>query len=150
MDLRNLANTDLSAAMKLENSMPSSPMWFPVDATYQKKIIENGLNFGIFENDKLIGKVGFRSEEDSEYEVDGMIIREKYRNQGIGRKLLTYALNELIKKIHLKKIILFTHPENANAIALYQKFGFVTKELIPNKYGKGMHRIRMEKIIKTP
>lgn len=148
MQFHSLTLANLPAIMNLEHSIKPSASWFPVDADYQKRIIMRGLNFGVFDNGTLIGKVGFTSEKEDEFEVDGMIMKDKYRNQGIGQKLFSYALNELMNKTHPKKVTLFTHPDNSAAIALYQKFNFVTKELIPNKYGEGMHRIRMEKIIR--
>lgn len=132
--------------MELENSIPNSPMWFPVDTEYQKKLILSGLNFGMFDEEKLIGKVGFWSEKEGEYEVDGMILDKQYRHKGNGFTLFSYAEHELIRKKHLQKLLLFTHPDNLPAIALYKQIGFVTKELIPDKYGPGMDRIKMEKL----
>lgn len=147
MDLRSLSLEDLPAAMELENSMPGSPMWFPVDSEYQQKLIQNGLNFGMFDGNKLIGKVGFWSETEGEYEVDGMILAEKYRHQGNGFKLFSYAEKELISKKRPKKELLFTHPENIPAITLYEQVGFIKKGIIRDKYGPGKDRLKMEKLL---
>lgn len=147
MDFHPLTLKKLPAAMRLENSIKQSTAWFSADAQYQKNIIEKGLNFGAFEDGELIGKVGFWSELAGEFEVDGMIIDEKFRGKGVGKKLLTYALGQLIKKMHPKNIILFTHPKNTAAIALYSSFGFEKKEFIPNKYGPGYDRVKMEKVL---
>jgi ribosomal protein S18 acetylase RimI-like enzyme len=147
MDFRPLTLNDLTAAMALDNSIQTSPSWHPGPSKYQKSIIENGLNFGAFEKNVLIGKVGFNSIDENEFDIDNMIVAEKYQHQGIGKQLFSYALNELVNTKRPKKIILFTYPKNTGAISLYEQFGFVQKEIIQNKYGPGMHRVRMEKMM---
>jgi ribosomal protein S18 acetylase RimI-like enzyme len=147
MDFRPLSLEDLPAAIALDNSIQTSTTWHPGPSEYQKSMIENGLNFGAFEHETLVGKVGFNVTNTDEFEVNNMIIDPHHHREGIGKHLFSYAMNELISKKHPKKIILHTYPKNTPAITLYKQFGFVQKEIIPNKYGPGMDRVRMEKMM---
>ena len=142
-----LTNVDLPVVIALVNSIERSPYWIPGDSANEKHMTECGLNFGAFEKQILIGKVGFTPLKEDEFEVNNMIVNKKYQHQGIGKQLFYYALNELVNTKQPKKVILFTYPKNTPAISLYEQFGFVQKEIIPNKYGPGMDRVRMEKMM---
>ncbi|MEP6757424.1 MAG: GNAT family N-acetyltransferase, partial [Chthonomonadales bacterium] len=53
----------------------------------------------------------------------GMGIKEGYRGQGIGSRLMESTLNRA-KEIGLERVELDAFATNTNAIALYKKFGF--------------------------
>ncbi len=55
----------------------------------------------------------------------GMGLLSEYRNQGIGSRLLEKAIEHSVKKNGIEKIELEVYESNANAIKLYEKFGFV-------------------------
>ncbi|MFY3790878.1 GNAT family N-acetyltransferase [Ureibacillus sp. MALMAid1270] len=55
----------------------------------------------------------------------GMSISEAFRNQGVGRALLTCLLDWAKDHPLIEKVCLEVFAENTNAIALYKKFGFV-------------------------
>lgn len=147
MQFQKLTLNDLKAAVSLNNSINTTPSWFPADKQDEKLMIDSELNFGAFDNQKLVGKVGFILKANNEYEVTNMIIDTDYLHMGLGGKLFSYALEILIKKKHPSKIILHTYPKNTPAVALYRKFGFVQTDLIPNKYGPGFDRVRMEQVL---
>lgn len=57
--------------------------------------------------------------------VLGMGLLSEYRNQGIGSKLIEKAIEHSVKKNGIEKVELEVFESNANAIKLYEKFGFV-------------------------
>lgn len=66
-------------------------------------------------------------------EINYIITLPEYRNQGIGSKLLEYAIND-IKNNNCTSISLEVESTNINAINLYSKYGFTKKCIRPNYY----------------
>jgi putative acetyltransferase len=56
----------------------------------------------------------------------GMSVRHDWRGKGVGRALMSAAL-EWAPTAGIKRIELYVYARNAPAIALYEKFGFVTE-----------------------
>lgn len=142
-----LLPADLPRVMKLEQSIPDSFAWQSATKEEQLPIINADNTYGIFENNVLIGKVGFINDSGKEWHVDGLILDSKFRNKGYGKKLFSYALESFIKKVHPDKISLYVYPQNSAAITLYLRNGFIIKEWISDKYGPGKHRLKMVKNI---
>lgn len=55
----------------------------------------------------------------------GMSVAKKYRNQGIGKAMLSELLNWAEKNPIIEKVTLEVFDANKNAIALYKQLGFV-------------------------
>lgn len=78
------------------------------------------------ESKNVIGQVTL---EDIQWEASehvavlGIIIRKKYRNQGLGNELIKYSLVEAEKK-GKEKVILSVFATNESAIHLYKNLGF--------------------------
>lgn len=66
-------------------------------------------------------------------EINYIITLPNHRNQGIGTKLLEYAVND-IKNNKCTIISLEVESTNINAINLYSKYGFQKKGVRPNYY----------------
>ncbi|WP_297597734.1 N-acetyltransferase [uncultured Cetobacterium sp.] len=66
------------------------------------------------------------------------------RGKGYGVELLIKTHEELIKK-GIEKIYLTVDPNNIIAINMYQKMGYLVKELQKNEYGKDVDRFLMVK-----
>lgn len=147
MNFRPLTLADLPAVMHLEQSMPDSVMWEPAKEEDQASIIRHGNNFGVFENNVLIGKVGFWDTKTEGWEVDGMIIDTQFRNKRYGSRLLTFALHAITEKENPSALILYTHPGNSSAIMIYLRAGFTLHGWIADKYGPGKPRIQMKKTL---
>jgi ribosomal protein S18 acetylase RimI-like enzyme len=87
------------------------------------------------DKDKIVGMLQWQIKENPNLgviEFEEMFILENYRNQGIGSKLLEFAIKSVknyFKKLKIKprKIYLFVDERNEAAINLYKKFGFVKK-----------------------
>ena len=83
--------------------------------------------------------------------IFGFYVKESYRNQGIGRKLIKNALLSIMKNKNIIKIDLTVNSKQSSAIKLYKKFGFrivgvLSKDLFVD--GKFYDELVMEKFIK--
>lgn len=138
---------DLDSVMRLEQSMPHSLLWESASKEDQMNIIGQGSMYGVYVNGTLIGKVGFWDSPDDGWEVDGMIVDDKYRNKKYGTQLLSYALRRITETEHPSSLVLYTHPHNVPAIILYLKVGFLIVGYVANKYGQGKDRLRMKRYL---
>ena len=71
-------------------------------------------------------------------------VDEAYRDRGIG-KLLTRSLLDRLKQAGCERCFLEVRVDNYSAIALYERLGFVRKNMIFNYYAPGVHAIKMKK-----
>ena len=67
---------------------------------------------------ELVGSVGCYGNE-----VDDLFVSDKFRNKGCGKKLLIWAMNNILSKGH-DKIVLHVAEWNKNAVQLYLNEGF--------------------------
>jgi ribosomal protein S18 acetylase RimI-like enzyme len=56
----------------------------------------------------------------------GIIVQQKYRDKGLGRHLIDYAIRDAQKLYQKEKIILSCFSNNQRALYLYTKMGFKT------------------------
>ena len=75
---------------------------------------------------KNSSKNGYRHQK--EIIIDALGVKEEYRNQGIGRKLLEFIKEYAIKHGYTN-LKLTVNEENENAIHLYEKLGFKVKNI---------------------
>jgi len=71
--------------------------------------------------------------------IHSFYIEKKYRNKGIGKKLMQNTIDAL-KDDNIKTIELTVDPANKSAINLYSKCGFKRIGLRKNEYGRGVDR----------
>lgn len=76
-------------------------------------------------------------------EINAFLVKEEFRNQKIGSKLLEYLI-EYAKDNNFVNITLEVRKNNDPAIHLYKKYGF-KKVAIRSKYYDGVDGILMEK-----
>ena len=91
----------------------------------KKYIIDKGgkIFFAILE-DKIIATVALMpTENELIYELTKMAVKPKYRNKGIGKKLLNKCV-EFSNYNGYESIILYSNKKLKNAIHLYKLFGF--------------------------
>ena len=62
--------------------------------------------------------------------LEDMIVLSNFRGEGIGAKLIDYAISEA-KKEGCKRITLLTDIENTKAHSFYQNKGFVKSKMVP-------------------
>lgn len=63
-------------------------------------------------------------ESDNKYGIYGFVVRESHRGQGLGRKILTQVIQEIIKK-QPREIYLEVETDNQPALHLYHSLGFI-------------------------
>jgi putative acetyltransferase len=70
-----------------------------------------------------IGTCGLLAMEDGSFEVAKMTVAERYRGQGIGKKLLAHVI-EYARAIGAPRLYLETNEKLVNAIRVYESLGF--------------------------
>ena len=74
-------------------------------------------------------------------------VAEKYRRKGIALRLLK-ELEKKFKEKNVKESILEVKLDNEAAKKLYKKFGYKEILCLKDYYGKGVHGLRLRKILK--
>ena len=85
------------------------------------------------DNENVLGYLDFSLIYDR-IEVDNFFVEENYRNQGIGKKLLSYLVVVAINN-HVVNMTLEVRESNVIARELYKKFGFREVALRKFYYG---------------
>jgi RimJ/RimL family protein N-acetyltransferase len=92
--------------------------------------------FGAFSETELVGTVGFGREGARKLAhkgfIRGMYVSAAFRNQGIGRQLVSHALQHAASLSGLRQVTLTVTASNLAAIALYEKMGFTSFGLEPS------------------
>ena len=83
-----------------------------------KKSIENSIVFGVYSEDSLIGMARVITDFATTFYLADVIINEKYRGQGIGKKLISTIMSD--NRFSSLLGILVTR----DAHGLYEHFGF--------------------------
>jgi len=110
-------------------------------------LIRHGRVFCIEESGQVLGCVQYMKDWDdpSKSYIIGLSIADGLRGKGYGTELLRTSMDILAGE-GMKTFELTVDPENASGIAVYvRKLGFVITGRRPDEYGKGIHRIIMEK-----
>ena len=116
----------LALALTKDASVEYSP-------DFLRKIINNPDHVAIvaFDGNKIIGIIILITylliEGERKGWIEGLVVSENYRGQGIGRKLLEKVIEEAKKK-GLKSLNLTSREERIAANKLYQKMGFIRYE----------------------
>lgn len=84
-------------------------------------------------DDEVVGMLKYSLIYDR-IEIDNILVEEKYRNQKIGTKLMSYLVSVAIEK-RVINITLEVRISNKIAIHLYKKFGFREVALRKFYYG---------------
>ena len=82
-------------------------------------------------NDVAVGVAGIRPYGDTDCELKRMFVRAEYRNLGLGKQLLTAAI-DLARRLGYAAIKLDTADFMQSAIGLYIAHGFM--EILPYRY----------------
>jgi ribosomal protein S18 acetylase RimI-like enzyme len=91
-----------------------------------------------------VGYIGCNELEKNTLKIIELGVLPQFQGMGIGSILARY----IIGKYSAYSIYLVTHPENAQALHLYQKLGFTITKRIENYYGDGEPRVELALISK--
>lgn len=86
-------------------------------------IARGGRIFLAMDGDCVVGTAGLWKENNEEYELVKMAVDTVFRGRGISKILLDRCLEEA-KKLHAKKIFLYSNSQLKTALRLYEKYGF--------------------------
>ncbi|MGP6146544.1 GNAT family N-acetyltransferase [Jeotgalibaca sp. A122] len=102
---------------------------------YAKKILSLGTVIKMVQNEELIGIVtGYTNDNINHIGyISILAVSENHRGKKIGSKLLK-AFLEKAQHSGMKKITLFTHNSNSNAIKMYLNQGFIIDDTIKKNY----------------
>ncbi len=90
---------------------------------------ETSLAYAIYNDDDIIGLVILDEERKNQpYRFTDLFIADDYRNKGYGEKTVRAIIDHFIRK-NAKSIQIQVHNTNEVAIHIYQKCGFVFKEV---------------------
>lgn len=117
---------------------------YPSGAIWEKRmtnIPENVYSFVAEVDGEVVGNLGFvrainpRRQHTGEI---GMGVRDDYQGQGVGSALMAAMIELADNWLNIRRIELTVYTDNAAALALYQKFGFIIEgELIDFAFRNG-------------
>lgn len=91
---------------------------------------DKGAVFGAFDESNLVGITGIRREDHSKLAhkafLWGVYVAPAFRKRGIGRQLVSQALDYAFATLRLRQVNLGVNRSNLAAIALYETLGFET------------------------
>lgn len=76
---------------------------------------------------RVIGELGLQQQRNRRNHVAtlGMAVHDGFQNRGVGTRLVQAALDLADNWLNLKRVELQVYTNNARAVHLYEKFGFV-------------------------
>lgn len=112
----------------------SSKRYFETGFEQLEKDIRNHLLFGAYLENKVVGFVTYKENSEDVVEISWLAVLPKYRNKGVGSKLVLESL-KLLKggcKICEVKTLAETHkdPGYAKTRNFYKELGFISLEVI--------------------
>ncbi|MFX1376509.1 MAG: ribosomal protein S18-alanine N-acetyltransferase [Promethearchaeota archaeon] len=142
--LRRCTLDDLDGVIKVnEEELPEDYPYF-----FYKSILDSYPESFLIAQDrngKIVGYIMWRVEKASSLEslryvnkghLVSIAVSEGYRNQGIGKSLLTTSMRA-IKKYKIHEYVLEVRVSNYNAIKLYEQFNFQIQNIKKNYYRDG-------------
>ncbi len=95
-------------------------------------------------NGEVVGSCGYEMKSADHAYISSLIVNPKFQGQGVGREILSQIMDKLKD---IKRVDLFTHPQNSRAVSLYMSLGFVIESWKDNYFGDGEPRIMMARVI---
>lgn len=120
---------------------------YPIDFIYYHLLVLRDPAFCACDGEAMIGFVLTAMEKRGEGSIVTIDLLEPYRRRGLGARLIRLAEQALAAR-GARKIVLQAAVENENAIAFYEKHGYVRGRLLKNYYGKRKDAWRYEKMLK--
>ncbi|MCC9168291.1 GNAT family N-acetyltransferase [Pontibacter harenae] len=144
LSIRKANLDDLLAIRKIDKHLFNYES-YPVFVLRQFLDITNGLVKVAALAEETVGyTIGHYNQETAEAWVLSLGVMPGHRGKQIGQKLQQELLNDIAAK-GASKITLTVHPENASAIRIYEKSGFVKTEAQQDYYLDGTPRLLMVK-----
>lgn len=116
---RSMKKTDLTAVAEIERNVFSRP-WS--ENAFATALEQDTLFIVALDRDTIVGYCGMYCAFE-EGEITNVAVMPELHNQGIGKAMLGYLLEQALKR-GITRLILEVRISNENAIHLYQSLGF--------------------------
>ena len=142
MKLTKAIHPDIPELVELLKTLFEQEAEFKPNSEAQRKALSKiildptiGIILVARDDEKILGMINLLFTESSALGskaaiLEDMVVLSKSRSEGIGAKLIDYAISEA-KKGGCKRITLLTDIENTKAQSFYQKKGFVKSKMMP-------------------
>lgn len=131
----------IPAALQIEHELFQLQPW--TEAQFWSELAaDNRAFFAATDGDDLVGYADLYVNA-PEAEIQTIAVRETAQGKGVGTALLEAMLDHA-REHACSRVLLETRAENAPAIALYEKHGFVVNGRRPNYYALGVDAVLME------
>lgn len=129
--IRQAIEADLFEIERLEKKIFNESLGF---AFLKQELVDNPFSkIFVYEQDgKIIGYMSYR-QIDSNADIMNFLVDEPYQNQGIGKEIFKFVLEEM-KNDGCETIILEVRKSNQRAIYFYENFGGKVIRTIPHYY----------------
>ena len=121
-----------------------TPCTFAYYEDLKKKV--NFKNIVFYQDQKFVGGYLVYQNDDCGY-IETLFVKDSFRNQGYGKKLLSHAM-QYFNSIQLTKVQLEFWELNQDARSFYESFGF--KKIRNNDMFPGMELVNIPNINETP
>lgn len=131
---------DLETVFEFEKNTASKTYFGLKKKDEIKNYIKKCEVFLIKKGKSIVGLISYENKRSKEVGFNGLIVKPKYRCQGIGVRAMKMILGSLKDK---KRIYLRVHPHNSSAIQVYLSLGFIIESWKNNYFGDGEPRLTM-------
>jgi len=134
MTFRQASRADAQALSCLEQELFEAHN-YPISKRMFTYHLQKNICFVALDAEEIIGYILLLKRKEW-LKIYSLGVAQSHRKKGIAKELLKRALLTLQEQ-HYKMIRLEVREDNTNAVALYEKYGFVKQKLIPNFYKDG-------------
>ena len=92
---------------------------------FKEKTADLGSYYGIYKNDQLVAVTGERMKMDGYTELSAIVTHPDHTGKGYAKQLIAYASKQIFSESKIP--YLHVADNNANAIRLYEKLGFLLR-----------------------
>ena len=143
MRIEKVKINDLSQIISLEKTTFKDDSFSK--ETMEQLIYNHTFFLKIVNNDeKIIGFIIVLEQERNTLNIINFLIKDDYRNTGLGSYLLNHVFMEIKKSKIFKRIILNVQTSNLRALKLYKNYNFRIIKEVDNYYRKGDNAYLME------
>lgn len=133
---------NIPAALEIEQQLFETQPW--TEAHFWSELAaDHRIFLAALEADELIGYADL-SVNTPDAEIQTIAVRPDAQNRGIGTQLLTAMVAAALQHA-CTRILLEVRADNAKAISLYERHGFVTNGRRPDYYALGLDAVLMER-----
>lgn len=146
MAIRDLSLSDLDVITEIDQ------LCFPPGIAFDREVFEYCLSqefcrgFGVEREGRLAAFAIINFTGPRSMQIVTIDVLPEHRGQGLARTIMS-EIEGAARGHDVRRIVLQVSTQNETAIALYQKWGFQIKSVLPDYYARGMDAFLMDKKI---